>query len=172
MWSVWLVWASRIQHRWTSARTPYIPLMTSHPRSHSRSRTVLVRMQPSPRPRGWDITSLWFQANWDWWHWLLSYCGNVRYVWLLGNNYMMWYFNSMAPGKFKWNFGYVIFKRILVVDVWGICCEIALIWMLLDFTDDRSTLVQVMAWCCQATSHYLSQCWRRSMSPYGITSPK
>ena len=22
--------------------------------------------------------------------------------------------------------------------------------------DDRSTLVQVMAWCCQATSHYLS----------------
>ena len=23
-----------------------------------------------------------------------------------------------------------------------------------------STLVQVMAWCCQATSHYLSQCWK------------
>ena len=28
---------------------------------------------------------------------------------------------------------------------------------------------QVMAWCCQATGHYLSQCWPRSMSPYGIT---
>ena len=26
-----------------------------------------------------------------------------------------------------------------------------------------------MAWCCQATSHYLSQYWPRSMSPYGIT---
>ena len=24
--------------------------------------------------------------------------------------------------------------------------------------DDKSTLVQVMAWCCQASSHYLSQC--------------
>ena len=24
----------------------------------------------------------------------------------------------------------------------------------------RSTLVQVMAWCRQATSHYLSQCWK------------
>ena len=35
-------------------------------------------------------------------------------------------------------------------------------------TDDKSTLVQVMAWCHQATSHYLSQCWPSSMSPYGI----
>ena len=29
-----------------------------------------------------------------------------------------------------------------------------------------------MAWCHQATSHYLSQCWPRSMLPYGITSPQ
>ena len=41
-----------------------------------------------------------------------------------------------------------------------------------DFTDDNWTLVQVMAWCRQATSHYLSQCWSRSMSPYGITRPQ
>ena len=26
------------------------------------------------------------------------------------------------------------------------------------FTDDKSTLVQVMAWCHQAANHYLSQC--------------
>ena len=26
-----------------------------------------------------------------------------------------------------------------------------------------------MAWCCQAPSHYLSQCWPRSTSPYDIT---
>ena len=39
----------------------------------------------------------------------------------------------------------------------------------LDLTDDKSTLVQVMAWCHQATSHYLSQCWPRSVSPYGVT---
>ena len=37
-----------------------------------------------------------------------------------------------------------------------------------DLTDDdESTLVQVMAWHQQATSHYLSQCWPRSLLPYG-----
>ena len=44
--------------------------------------------------------------------------------------------------------------------------------MPLDLTDDKSTLVQVMAWCRQATSHYLSQCWPRSMSPNGVTRPQ
>ena len=29
-----------------------------------------------------------------------------------------------------------------------------------------------MAWCCQATSHYLSQWWPRSLSPYGVTGPQ
>ena len=80
--------------------------------------------------------------------------------------------NSLAPGKFKWNFRYVIFKWILVVNGWHISCEIALIWMSLDFTDNQSTLVQVMTWCLQATSHYLSQCWPRSLTPYGITRPQ
>ena len=80
--------------------------------------------------------------------------------------------NSLAPGKFEWNFSYVILKQILVIDGCGISCEIAIIWMSLDFIDDQSTLVQVMAWCHQATSHYLSQCWPRCLSPYGITRPQ
>ena len=37
----------------------------------------------------------------------------------------------ITPGKFKLNFRYVIFKQILVIDG----CEIALIWMSLDFTN-------------------------------------
>ena len=41
-----------------------------------------------------------------------------------------------------------------------------------DLTDDKSTLVQVMAWCHQATSHYLSQCWLSSLLPYGIARPQ
>ena len=41
-----------------------------------------------------------------------------------------------------------------------------------DLTDDKSTLVQVMAWCRQATSHYLNQCWPRSPTPYGVTRPQ
>ena len=35
--------------------------------------------------------------------------------------------------------------------------------------DDKSTLVQVMAWCRQATSHYMDQCWPRSPTPYNVT---
>ena len=41
-----------------------------------------------------------------------------------------------APGEES-----VILKWILVIDGWGISCEIALIWMSLDFTDDQSALV-------------------------------
>ena len=56
--------------------------------------------------------------------------------------------------------------------VGGICCEIALKWMSLDFTDDQSTLVPVMTCCRQATSHYMSQYWPRSMSPNDVTRPQ
>ena len=49
-------------------------------------------------------------------------------------------------------------------SIWGVCCENALKWMLMDFTDDKSTLVQVMAWCCQAPSHNPNQCWAISIS--------
>ena len=44
--------------------------------------------------------------------------------------------------------------------------------MSFDLTEDKSILVQVMAWCRQATSHYLTQCWPRSVSPYGIIRPQ
>ena len=40
----------------------------------------------------------------------------------------------------------------------GFSYEIALRLMPQDLTYDESTLVQVMAWCRQAASHYLSQC--------------
>ena len=58
-----------------------------------------------------------------------------------------------------------------MTDSWVTSCEIPLSWISLNLTD-KSTLVQVMAWCRQATSHYLNQCWPRSMSPYGITRPQ
>ena len=87
-------------------------------------------------------------------------------------NFLILSLDSLAHGKFEWNFKYVIFKWIFVIDGWGISYEIVLIWMSLDFTDDQSTLVQVMAWCRQTPSHYLSQCWPRSLSPYGVTRPQ
>ena len=48
-------------------------------------------------------------------------------------------------------------------------CKIVVSWMLEDLDDDRSTMVQVMAWWCQATSHNLNQCWLYCMKPYSIT---
>ena len=41
--------------------------------------------------------------------------------------------------------------------------------MPLNCINEKSTLVQVIAWCRQTTSHYLSQCWPRSLSPFGFT---
>ena len=82
------------------------------------------------------------------------------------------YINTLASGRFQSNFRLVIFKQTLVNGGWGISYEIALRWMPLDLIDDKSTLVQVMAWCGQATSHYLSQCWPRSMSPNGVIRPQ
>ena len=38
--------------------------------------------------------------------------------------------------------------------------------------DDESTLVQVMAWCRQATSHYLSHLWLSPLSLYGVARPQ
>ena len=80
--------------------------------------------------------------------------------------------NSLAPGRFKVNIRWVNFKLILVVNGWGISCETAFICISLDHIYGKSTLVQVMAWCRQATSHYLSQCWLRYQSPYGVTRPQ
>ena len=37
------------------------------------------------------------------------------------------------------------------------------------FGEYQSTLIQVKAWCCQTTNHYLSQYWPISMLPYGVT---
>ena len=86
--------------------------------------------------------------------------------------FFFFFFNSLAPGKFELYFRYLIFQIISVIDGWGISCELALRWMSLDLTDDQSTLVQVMAWCRQANTHYLSQCWPRSLSAYSVIRPQ
>ena len=63
-------------------------------------------------------------------------------------------------------------KLKLKIDIFSISCEIALTWMPKDLTDDLSTLVLVMAWCRQATSHYQSQYWPRFLLPCGIIRPQ
>ena len=79
-------------------------------------------------------------------------------------------FNLLAPGRFEPYFWQVIFKLIWLINGCGFSCEIA--HRSVHLTDDKSTLVYVMAWCRQATSHYLSQCWPRSLTPCGVTRPQ
>ena len=62
------------------------------------------------------------------------------------------------------------FELIIRNSSLGTCCEIDLMSMPKSLTADLSILVQVMAWCRQATSHCLSQYWPRSVSPYGVTT--
>ena len=59
----------------------------------------------------------------------------------------------------RWNIRKVICTPILVVDGWGILCEITPI-------EEKSTVAQVMAWCRLATSHYF---YDGSLSLYGVT---
>ena len=81
-------------------------------------------------------------------------------------------FNSLAPGRPSCHFKTAIFNLVLLIGIFTLSNDNALRWMPRDLTDDKSTLVQVMAWCRQATSHYLSQCWPNSMSTYGVTRPQ
>ena len=74
-------------------------------------------------------------------------------------------FNSLAPGRPGCHFKTAIFNLVLLIGIFTSSNDNALRWMPWDFTNDKSTLVQVMARCRQATSHYLSQCWPSSMSP-------
>ena len=59
-----------------------------------------------------------------------------------------------------------------ITDILSIQVIITLELMPGDLVDGKSTLVQVMAWCRQATRLYLNQCRPRSPKPYGDTRPQ
>ena len=59
------------------------------------------------------------------------------------------------PLEYGCNLKWMIFLR---TDILSIYSEIAFKWMSQNLTDDNLTLVQVMAWCRQATNLYLSRC--------------
>ena len=84
----------------------------------------------------------------------------------------VWYRCAMSLRSLGGDIKGTFLKLTMQNSKWSTCSEIALSWMLHNLTKEKSTLLQVMAWCRQATSHYLNQCWPRSMSPYGVTRPR
>ena len=73
------------------------------------------------------------------------------------------------PWRCDNHFKSVIFEHML--RIMSISCENVLKWMPQNTFDDNSTLVQVMIWYREATKHYMSQCWPRSMLLCDITRP-
>ena len=99
-----------------------------------------------------------------------------KYIVSLLNHYsgdaMDKWMHPWSSGRFQYNLRKINFKLIWMTDGCDISSKIALRWTSLDLSDDKSTLVQVMAWCRQATSHYLNQCWPRFLPLYGVTRPQ
>ena len=70
------------------------------------------------------------------------------------------------------HFKTALLNLVFLIGIFPSSKDNTLRWMPRHLNDDKSTLVQVMAWCRQVTSHYLSQCWHSSISPYGVTRPQ
>ena len=121
------------------------------------------------RQKKWNVfvmPSLLIQSNY-------SLCPEKDHDWLrlfsVNRTYVI---NSFAPGRPGCHFKTAIFNLVLLIGFFRFSNDNAPKWMPWDLTDDKSTLAQVMACCLTALSHYLSQCWPSSMSPYGVTRPQ
>ena len=79
-------------------------------------------------------------------------------------------FKPLAPGRCGNNLRCVALELSPWVDTLSTLYikQTTLKRMSQTLTDDKSTLVQLMARCRQATNDNLSQCWPRSMSPYDV----
>ena len=118
----------------------------------------------------------------DWASKMRHFYGLHQRVPLLLTNFMVIRKSLMLEEIFCWNLitEHLILRASIHLTHYGLIMpydvmnlsQLWIRWIPLNLTDEKSTLVQVMAWCRQATSHYLSQCWPRSMSPNGITRPQ
>ena len=102
----------------------------------------------------------------DTWHifcWINSYVFFIKHDSPTCHSREIWV-NSMVPRRFGCDFKYATFILALLIGIFESSYFNALSQIPPDFIDDESTLVQVMAWCHQAASHYLIQCWPRSVT--------
>ena len=79
--------------------------------------------------------------------------------------------NSLATGRCGSKFKYIFFKHIVQNSSLYTGWEIPLRWIPQTLTKEKSSLAQIIAWCHQATSHYLNH-FTQIILPYGITRPQ
>ena len=95
--------------------------------------------------------------------WIINILFCSRILWL----YQSWTHWSL------WNVAVILkgmtFRQILwnIIFHW----EIAFRWLPQNLTNESSTLAQVIAWCRQATSHYMSQSWPICKLLYDVSRP-
>ena len=82
---------------------------------------------------------------------------NINHVYNHWNNCwdILYVFISLAPGICASNFNRTIFRLFTHKTRLDLRCEIALRWIPQYIINDKSKLVQVIAWCREATNHYL-----------------
>ena len=104
-------------------------------------------------------------ASWSAW------LNKMAAVWQIFSNTFSWQKRSVFLFNFR-NFYSQGSNELLILALFPV--NIAFRWMPLNLIimHDKSTLVQIMAWCRQQ-SNYLSQCLPRYiLSPYGFTRPQ
>ena len=83
--------------------------------------------------------------------------GDKVLIYIILNHDWQHLFNSLTTGRCYNNFKSIISTHMLWIKFMS--TEIPLTWMSQNAFDDKSTLVQVMAWCQQAKTYYSNQCW-------------
>ena len=76
--------------------------------------------------------------------------------------------NTLRPEQNGRHVAHDICKCIFLNEYVVILSKISLKYVHGGLNEDISALVQVMAWCRQAASHNLNQCWPRFMLPYDV----
>ena len=116
-----------------------------------------------------------FQMNITWWHHQMETLSTLLAI-CAGNSPVTGEFPRQRPVTWSFDvfFELCLNKRLRKQSwgwwfdtpscpLWRHCND----WWILF--DNKLTLAQVMAWCRQATSHYLSQSWPISILPYVST---
>ena len=66
----------------------------------------------------------------------------------------------------------LLHRRLLAYYLKSLPLQLYFFLFILHIWYQKSKFIQVIAWCCQATNHYLNRCWPRLMILYGLTGPQ
>ena len=95
---------------------------------------------------------------------------NHRHMWVADHGFLA----ETSSKKYHGRYFYSIYHKICT---WLVVVSLSVndgdMWSVNPYPfQDKWKWHQVIAWYHQTTGHYLSQCWPRSISPYGVARPQ